>query len=90
MDQNYSNYLDSDEWKELRQRLIQRSGGNCEICGDFIGKSGQVHHISYGNLFEEGDEDVEYVCKYCHSGFSNSNKWCFCCGLRLVGDFLRW
>jgi 5-methylcytosine-specific restriction endonuclease McrA len=54
-----------------RQRLLERSGGLCEICGklpDWRGLS--VHHIKNrgmgGSRHEYTDSELQILCGICH------------------------
>lgn len=42
---NYEKILQSEEWKKLRQRVFERDGFKCRICGDT--KKLQAHHLFY-------------------------------------------
>ena len=49
-------YYASLGWTTRRNVYLARYGRRCEACGstDQI----DVHHADYGNLYEEGDEDM--------------------------------
>lgn len=66
----YKQYLDTDIWKELRQRAIIRAGYRCERCNAlYAGEIKlQVHHKTYDRVggFEK-DSDLQVVCAgECH------------------------
>jgi 5-methylcytosine-specific restriction endonuclease McrA len=60
----YQKYLKSEKWKEIKCQLFKERGSACEKCGS--GKSLQVHHLHYGNVFRELLEDLQILCKKCH------------------------
>ena len=58
-------YLASRYWRDFRAKTIRERGGCCELCtakDDLF-----LHHVSYLRLFEELPEDVQILCKFCHS-----------------------
>lgn len=59
----YIDYMNSFEWKILRDRLIIERK-HCKLCES--NKDLQVHHITYENLKNEKDEDIILLCKNCH------------------------
>ena len=61
---NYLAYLRSPEWREKRKEFIDAVDGECEECRSK--KNLQVHHLTYDNIGEESEEDVEVLCKECH------------------------
>jgi hypothetical protein len=64
--QNYSEYLDSDHWKQRRKEARIRAGNKCQLCGENHCQL-QVHHNSYDNLGHEPDEDLIVLCDQCHA-----------------------
>lgn len=64
----YLNYLQSQEWQEVRERVFKQRGRKCERCNeDLRGKKADVHHKHYRNLFNEKLEDLEVLCRPCHN-----------------------
>ncbi len=66
----YTQYLDTDIWKEIRHKAIARAGYRCERCNAlYAGEIKlQVHHKTYDRVggFEK-DSDLEVVCAgQCH------------------------
>lgn len=68
---DYQAYLKSDEWKKLRQKIIDRvseesgCGGICEVCES--DENLQVHHWKYPK--DWNDDKTEYhvlLCGECH------------------------
>lgn len=60
----YRQYLNSPEWKKLRESFISHKGSKCEKCGSESNL--QVHHLHYKNIFKEKFEDLMVLCKSCH------------------------
>lgn len=59
----YPDYLASSIWKERRNHLIEKKG-KCEICGKT--KRLEVHHLSYENVGDEKERDLQVLCRSCH------------------------
>ena len=60
----YAEYLDSDQWRALRERVFRRAGGTCEGCG--LHPATQVHHLTYAHIFSEFLFELVAVCDDCH------------------------
>ncbi len=60
----YLDYLQSNEWAQIRIDLFELRGKKCERCGSK--KRISVHHLSYDNIFNEEPEDLEILCDKCH------------------------
>ena len=56
-------YLRSDEWKALRNQVMNLHCV-CECCGD---KATDVHHMVYRNLVDIKVTDLLPVCRECHN-----------------------
>jgi hypothetical protein len=64
MNNRYHKYLQSDEWRAVRARIMKRARGKCEKCGKR--PPIQVHHKAYARLGHERDDDLIAVCGPCH------------------------
>lgn len=66
MASTYNDYLQSERWRQTREKRLQIDGRVCVVCGS--GKDLNVHHISYRNI---GNEDIENdlitLCHPCHA-----------------------
>jgi hypothetical protein len=60
----YDYYLTTPAWRRRRDAAVERDGGRCQNCG--ADDDLQVHHISYGNVFDEQPEDLVTLCIRCH------------------------
>lgn len=64
MTKEYQEYLESTKWKEFRKKAFEHYGRRCNKCQTT--KNLQIHHLHYGNIFNEKLEDVRVLCKYHH------------------------
>ena len=64
MNYKYLSYLRSKDWKEKREVFLNFANHECQECGS--NKNLQVYHISYNNIYDETEDDVEVLCKECH------------------------
>jgi hypothetical protein len=60
----YDNYLQSPQWRGLRQRVIERAKSVYERC--LKNRITEVHHLTYDRLGNERIEDLLGVCRTCH------------------------
>lgn len=58
-------YLYSEHWEELKEKAFKHHGKKCHDCGS--GMYLQVHHLRYKKVFDVTVEDLQIVCKTCHS-----------------------
>lgn len=68
----YSIYLNSEKWKEKRERVLKRDNYVCKACER--NKATQVHHISYEFIYNEPLFDLVSVCKPCHDKIERIKK----------------
>lgn len=63
---DYKAYLQSDEWKRIREQALKRDGYTCRMCGTAINL--RVHHVNYEYVGTEHElDDVVTLCEECHS-----------------------
>lgn len=66
MKSTYKEYLQSERWRQNREKRLQIDGRMCAVCGS--GKDLNVHHLNYRNV---GNEDIEKdlitLCHPCHA-----------------------
>lgn len=62
----YQEYLHSQEWKNIREEILERDGHKCKLCGST--ENLRVHHKSYECLYEEecAMQDLITLCEKCH------------------------
>lgn len=65
MNEEYSEYLHSDEWQRKRNRRLAMSGGRCEACGS--NKRVEVHHLTYEHIYNEEMADLLPLCFLHHA-----------------------
>lgn len=63
----YNEHLASQEWRELRERVIEREQGICQGCRRAAIQ--EVHHLTYDRLGDELLTDLVGVCRACHLKF---------------------
>lgn len=63
--ESYTQYLESDLWKSIRRRVIERDKGRCRLCN---GQAVQVHHRSYRieTLRGQDLQPLAAICCGCH------------------------
>jgi hypothetical protein len=57
----YQEYLESEDWQKIRQKLQFKCCHFCKICEDL-----DKHHKSYKNLGTLSTKDIVVVCRDCH------------------------
>jgi len=60
----YAAYLQSDHWKDVRQRVLVRDKFLCQGC--FREKATEVHHLTYAHRGSELLFELVAVCATCH------------------------
>lgn len=63
----YQEYLNSDHWKEIRLKALNRAGNRCQLCSSR--GSLNVHHNTYKNKGNEDLKDLVVLCRECHAKF---------------------
>ena len=64
---NYSEKLKNPKWQKKRLEILQRDSFTCQLCSDTETEL-QVHHLKYSEEPEDApNEDLQTLCKYCHS-----------------------
>jgi hypothetical protein len=74
----YNAYLQTPKWQETRGKVLKRSAGSCEGCGQ--GPATQVHHRTYEHVGDEFLFELVAVCNSCHDRLhrgqhANLNDW---------------
>lgn len=68
----YAKYIGSAEWQQKRKEVLKNSSTctNCEIprwlAEIAYDQDLHVHHVSYSNVGNEQDGDLEPLCRRCH------------------------
>ena len=62
----YQKALHSKHWKDLRERVLERDGGICQLkLWGCTGRATTVDHETYERLGNERDEDCRAACEAC-------------------------
>jgi len=70
----YATFLQSDEWRALRKRVIARASGICEACLER--PATEVHHVSYELGWLPPAWLLRAVCRECHDRFDlEGDEW---------------
>lgn len=59
----YPEYLETDEWREYRQGVLDRQNRECATCER---DATHTHHRTYKNIGWEADNDCVGLCQECH------------------------
>ncbi len=70
--QKYNFYLQSDQWKLKRKKVLERDKNVCQAC--LTNKAEEVHHLTYDNIFDEFLFELVSVCKNCHNEIENNKR----------------
>ena len=65
--ERYKRYLQSDEWKEKREKIMVFWDFKCALC--FSPRGLQVHHRTYARVGNERLQDLILLCNRCHGKF---------------------
>ena len=66
-------YLKSEHWKNLKYEKLNKIC-YCEKCGNK--NNIDVHHLNYKNLYDVKLEDLQVLCRKCHSNEHNYEELC--------------
>jgi hypothetical protein len=70
----YEEVLASGRWRALRAEVIRRAGYACARCGH--GGRLDVHHAAgYRTLGREHPEELQALCRDCHTALHASSEW---------------
>lgn len=70
----YRQYLKADYWMSFRQKALEYYNNTCDWCSATSEESTlHVHHVRYGEWFDEQLEDVILLCANCHSKAHGKN-----------------
>lgn len=70
----YTQYLQSDEWKQKRLQRLAIDHYTCQFCGSHGSADNQLetHHLTYRNLYHEDVyKDIVTACRSCHKLIHN-------------------
>ena len=61
---DYYEYIKTEEWQKIRQKVFRRDRFQCVMCG--CSKNLEAHHITYKRLGAENISDLVTLCEDCH------------------------
>lgn len=64
----YSAYLQTDHWRTLRARVLQRDNSLCQGC--LVQRATEVHHLTYAHRGHEMAFELVSLCRQCHEALS--------------------
>lgn len=59
----YKDYMNSEKWKIIRKKVIDKYNGMCFYCKE---PGNDVHHKYYDNFGNEPLSDLVLLCRKCH------------------------
>jgi hypothetical protein len=62
----YADRISSAQWKRQKRQVIEQRGNRCERCRQESAPL-ELHHVHYRSMGSEQPEDVELLCRECHS-----------------------
>ena len=62
--QSYQDYLRSEQWQQLRRKVLARDKWTCQGC--LSARATEVHHRTYGHLRREFCFELISLCDACH------------------------
>ncbi len=65
--EEHSAYLQTEQWRSLRAKVIDRDKGQCQGCLDRPGT--HVHHMTYDRWQRELLIDLVLLCSACHERY---------------------
>lgn len=71
---DYTAYLQTDHWKNLRIKIAERDDYTCQRCCGSFRKSFTIHHNTYKYLGKERLKDLTFYCDKCHAVIHNDRK----------------
>ena len=70
--QEHEAYMQSDEWKRIRNKVLERDRFLCQAC--LSSPATQVHHMTYKNIGQEFAWELYSVCKPCHERYHENDS----------------
>lgn len=64
MSENYSEYIATEHWANLREMKFIQVGRFCQVC--HTPNKLHVHHIHYRELYDCSVNDLAVLCERCH------------------------
>jgi hypothetical protein len=71
---SYTDYLQTDAWKERARAAKDRAGWRCAVCPS--GVNLEAHHRTYERVGCELPEDLVVLCGWCHRRHHGTYEEC--------------
>jgi len=70
---SYREFLDSEDWQKMRNKVMARDKHTCQICG---AKATEVHHKAYTTrrYHLENLDNLIAICRKCHENIHKKGK----------------
>ena len=65
--ERYHEYLESDEWYDIRRQVFERDNFKCQSCCSPTNLT--AHHLTYIRIGCEELDDLETLCWDCHERY---------------------
>lgn len=62
----YKDYLKTQHWKSLRERVAKAYSYTCNNCGVNVSQGYEIHHLTYKRVGNEKMDDLVCLCRNCH------------------------
>ena len=76
MQQDYKEWRQTDAWKRIRAKVLNRDGHLCQCCLER--QADVVHHLTYRNYAGKTVRDIGFnlvsVCNICHEKIHEKDK----------------
>ena len=76
---DYRDYLASDEWEQRKRKRLAIDHHRCQMCGCAGTQMNplNVHHLTYHNIrHEDVEKDLVTLCRSCHLGVHSMMNRC--------------
>ena len=67
----YGQYLQTEEWRQIRNKILERDGRLCRGC--LVKIATCVHHLTYDNVGDELCFQLVSLCDDCHNKAHNKD-----------------
>jgi hypothetical protein len=72
LDNVHTPYLNSNEWKEKRKKVLFRDKFTCQAC--LINEATEAHHLTYKHYKQEPLFELISMCSKCHINLTKQDR----------------